>query len=296
MAADEAGALRTKLAFTEAHVERLEAELEELRVQLADQTIAKDVKEALATAAAAGTLGSPVSYSQLLRMIVETAADVIDAESAVLLLLDAEGDELVFDVTFGVEDEELHGLRLPLGHGIAGLVAATGQPIALSDAAGDPRVAREIAESLPYVPQSIICVPLFYNDRLIGVLEVLDKEGARPFTSHDIEILGAFARQAAVAIQQSSTHRNLAALMGEILESLGEGGDGGGELRHEATAFAARIEEDPAYRQTRELTELVHELSRYGEDELGACRAILQSFAEYLRGRQHPQGDIETVR
>ena len=219
---------------------------------------------------------------------------MIDAESAVLLLVDEEGDELEFDVTFGVEDEELQGVRLPLGHGIAGLVAATGQPLALSDAADDPRVSREIADSLPYVPTSILCVPLFYDDRLIGVLEVLDKDGGRSFTSRDIETLGAFAKQAAIAIRQSSTHRNLAALMGEILASLGD--DDGGGLRADATAFAARVESDPAYRRTRELTELVHEIGRHGEAELAACTEILRNFADYLRTREEPRGEIEPVR
>ena len=126
------------------------------------------------------------------------------------------------------------------------------------------------------------------------MLEVLDKDGGRSFTSHDIETLGAFAKQAAIAIRQSSTHRNLAALMGEILASLGdEGGDG---LRADATAFAARVEADPAYRRTRELTELVHEVSRHGEAELAACTAILRNFADYLRTRDEPRGEIEPVR
>ncbi|MBA2641534.1 MAG: GAF domain-containing protein [Actinobacteria bacterium] len=296
MSDETGGDVLKALANAEARVARQEEEIEALRAELADQRIAKDVREALTAAAAAGTLGSPVTHSQLLRMIIETAADVIDAESAVLLLLDEEGDELVFDVTFGVEDEEVRGVRLPIGHGIAGLVAASGQPIAVSDAAGDSRVAREIAESLPYVPQSILCVPLFYNDRLIGVLEVIDKEGGRSFTSRDIETLGAFARQAAVAIRQSRTHQNLAALMGEIMESLGDESLDRPTMRIEATDFAARIEEDSAYRQSRELMELVHEVSQYGEDELSACRSLVESFAEYLRTRTHPRGDIEPVR
>jgi GAF domain-containing protein len=278
-----------ELARAQARIAELETELEEAR---RDDAVARQVKQALTAAAAAGTLGSPLGYSELLRLIIRTAADVIDAESAVLLLVDEEGDELEFDVTFGVEDDELQGMRLPFGHGIAGLVAATGQPLALSDAADDPRVAREIADSLPYVPTSILCVPLFYDDRLIGVLEVLDKDGGRSFTSHDIETLGAFAKQAAIAIRQSSTHRNLAALMGEVLESLGET-DG---LRADATAFAARVEADPAYRRTRELTELVREVSRHGEAEVAACAAILRNFADYLRTREEPRGEIEPIR
>jgi len=288
--ADEgSGDLAVALASAEATIARQQEELDSLRAALEEQTTAQEVKQALAAAAAAGTLGSPVSYSELLRMIIETATDVIDAESAVLLLLDEEGDELVFDVTFGIEDEEVQGLRLPVGHGIAGLVAASGQPIAISDAAGDPRVAPEIAGALSYVPQSILCVPLLYRGRPVGVLEVLERDGGRSFTPRDIATLGAFAKQAAVAIRQSRAHRSLATLMADVLESLGDDDEGDRHALHtSATAFAARAEEDPSYRQTWELTQLVHEVSQYGEEETEACRSILRSFAEYVRSRPDP--------
>lgn len=286
---DEGSDLAGALARAEATIARHQEEIDSLRAALEGQTAAAEVKQALAAAAAAGTLGSPVGYSELLRMIIETATEVIDAESAVLLLLDEEGDELAFDVTFGIEDEEVQGLRLPIGHGIAGLVAATGQPIAISDAASDPRVAPEIAGALPYVPQSILCVPLLYRGRPIGVLEVLERDGGRSFTPQDIATLGAFAKQAAVAIRQSRAHRSLATLMADVLESLGDEDESERPtLRTSASAFAARAEEDPSYRRSWELTQLVHEVSQYGEEETDACRSILRSFAEYLRSRPDP--------
>ncbi len=285
MTDDVRGDLADALAGADETIARQQDEIEALRDRIVDQTFAGNLRELLKVAIAAGTLSSPVSHSELLRMIVETAADVIDAESAVLLLLDKEGDELVFDVTLGVDAEEVKGLRVPLGHGIAGLVAASGQPMAVSDAGGDPRVAPEIAESLSYVPQSILCVPLSYDDRIIGVLEVVDKDGDSSFTEHDVETLGLFAKLAAVAIRQSRAHHSLGALLGEVLDSLGDGDGVHEEIRNGATAFAARVEEDPAYGRARELTELVHELSQYGEDELGACQEMLRGFADYLRTR-----------
>jgi hypothetical protein len=66
-----------------------------------------------------------------------------------------------------------------------------------------------------------------------------------------------------------------------------------GELRvlePEALAFASRLEHDPTSRSTLALARLVQEIARAGEREAQACHAILESFAEYLRGRQTPGG------
>ncbi len=213
--------------------------------------------EALAVSAAAGTIASPVSHLRLLEMIVETAAHVLRANAASLLLLDDETEELVFQVATGPKADEARNVRVPLGHGVAGTVAVTGQPLAI---AGDhhPVQARDLSEQIGYEPSSLLCVPLYYGDRIIGVLELLDKRGADSFGPDDIDALTLFANQAAVAIEYSRTQGDLA-------------------------AAAAGL--DPAYGRTLELARLVHEIAQRGDAEFTACRALLTGFAEYLRSR-----------
>jgi len=252
------------------------------------------LKDVLAAAAIAGSLGSPVGHAELLNLVVETAAQVMHAESAVVLLLDQEGDELVFDVTLGVDVEEVEGLRVPLGQGIAGLVAASGQPMAVSNAEGDPRIAPELADVLSYVPRSVLCVPLRYNERVIGALEVLDKHGDTPFDAQDIETLGLFAKQAAVAIVQSRTHRSLRTLIGNALTELDNGQ--ASPAREQAAAVAATLEQSSAFGHARELTDLLVELSAYGDDEIEACLTLVRGFAAYVRARPRPgdtAGELE---
>jgi GAF domain-containing protein len=211
---------------------------------------------------------------------------VIFARAAALFLVDEEAEELIFEVALGSKAEEVKKFRVPLGHGIAGLVAVSGQPMAISNAENDPRQAADIAQSVGYTPQSILCVPLFYHDQIIGVLELLDKEGAPSFSATDMEDLGLFANQAAVAIEQSRTNRNLAALLAEVLRP--NGGANGGErqgLQERARAFAERLEEDVAFGRALDLARLVQEVAHQGENELKGCQAILRGFAEYLRSR-----------
>jgi signal transduction protein with GAF and PtsI domain len=269
----------------ERRIVQLEEEVDRLAVRLADDRLETGLRDALRLAATAGRLASPVTHSQLLRMIVETAAHVIAARGGALLLVDEEREELVFEVAFGSEAEELAGLRLPLGHGIAGLVAVSGQPMAISDAESDPRVASDVAQTIGYVPQALLCVPLLYDDRVIGVLELVDKEGGESFSGADIESLVLFANQAAVAIRQSRIHHDLATLIGDLLASLDPDTKDPVAPHNRARALAEHVEGDEAYRRVLSVVELVQEIAGHGEDELRTCQEILQSFAAYLRSR-----------
>ena len=242
---------------------------------------ARHLADALAISAAAGTIAAPVSHLRLLEMIVETAAHVLRAEAASLLLLEEETDELVFEVATGAKADETKKFRVPLGHGVAGTVAATGQPLAIAGVDNEAR-AKDISEQIGYEPSSLLCVPLYYGDRIIGVLELLDKRGAETFGPDDIDALTLFASQAAVAIEYSRTQGDLAAVVARLIESLGDGGEGN---PYDHRAVAAAVSDDPAYGRTLELASLVHEIARRGDAEFNTCRAFLSDFAEYLRSR-----------
>src|SRR3954447_13089867 len=158
------------LAQAQATIKRHEEEIQRLSRRLEDGRFAEELREAFVLASASGTIAAPVTYARLLEMIVATAAQVIAARAAALFLIDSETNELLFEVALGQKAAEVKKFRVPLGHGIAGHVAATGQPSAISGGT-DPRQAREIGESVGYVPRTILCVPLLYADRVIGVLE-----------------------------------------------------------------------------------------------------------------------------
>jgi GAF domain-containing protein len=112
-----------------------------------------------------------------------------------------------------------------------------------------------------------------------------------------MEDLGLFANQAAIAIEQSRTNRNLAALLGEVLQSIAGTTDSEGrELQEPARAFTESLEEDATFSQALNLARLVQEIAHQGENELQGCQAILRGFAEYLRSRPEPIGDLGTVR
>ena len=281
------------LAEARATITRQANELERLRRRLDDERFAEELRGVLVLAAAAGTIASPITHARLLQLIVETAADVIGARAGALFLVDEAHDELTFEVAIGPKAADVKRIRVPLGQGVAGLVAVSGQAIAIADAGRDPRHARDIAQQIGYYPETILCVPLFYGDRLTGVLELLDKDGAPAFSAADMNTLGLFANQAAVAIEQSRTHRNLAALLAELLRTPAAEET---TMSERARQFAVRIEaEDAAAGQALELAALVQEIAWVGEHEREACRTMLRAFADYLRQRPDSMANRGTL-
>jgi GAF domain-containing protein len=79
-------------------------------------------------------------------------------------------------------------------------VLVTRQPLVLDDLANDPRFARDVAESTGYVPKSLMAVPLLHDEEVLGVLQVLDRPQKQRFSLQEMELLGLFASQAAIAL------------------------------------------------------------------------------------------------
>ena len=288
MSQDARGSSANALERAHATITELQAEIAILRRQIDEQRLAVDLRRAFTLGSTAGVISAPVVPARLLEMIVQVAADVISARAASLFLIDPEQQDLVFEVAIGPKAEAVEKFRVPLGHGVAGIVALTGQAMAVSDVQSDPRHASDISRSVGYLPESILCVPLFYDDQVIGVLELLDKEGATSFGPSDIDHLGLFANLAAVAIEQSRVQGNLVALVSETLAPLDDAAAGTQPLVEKARALAQGLETDEAYRQTIEIARLVGEIAHQGEDERAAVQAILRGFAGYLRARGEP--------
>jgi GAF domain-containing protein len=107
-------------------------------------------------------------------------------------------------------------MRFPAGTGIAGWVLTTGEPLVVDDLSSDTRWSRSAAESTGYVPKSMMAVPLLVDERALGVLSVLDRPTESRVRLSEIDMLGLFANQAAIALDLlQRARRARAALAGE---------------------------------------------------------------------------------
>src|ERR671934_2943673 len=157
-------------------------------------------EDRLRAAVAAGVVGAEQGYRDLLQSIVEVARAIFSAKASSIFLHDEETDELVFEAVSGEGADELIGRRFPASTGIAGWVLVTRQPLVIEDVTQDPRFGKEVAESTGYVPKGMMAVPLLHEERSLGVLEVLDRPKDARFTLREMDLLGLFANQAAIAL------------------------------------------------------------------------------------------------
>src|SRR5262245_5051410 len=140
-------------------IDQQTAELDELRRRLADTRFADALRQILFLTANTSAIASSAAPEATLDSIVETAASVINVRAASLFLVDEERQDLVFQVSLGEKAVSTKQFRVPLGRGIAGYVAVTGQPIAVADTQQDSRFASDLAQATGYVPKTILCVP-----------------------------------------------------------------------------------------------------------------------------------------
>jgi GAF domain-containing protein len=179
------------------------------------------MSDRLHAAVAAGVIASEEEFNRLLRSIVEVARAIFGAQASSIFLLDEAADELVFAAVAGEVEQFLVGRRSPASTGVAGWVASSRTPLVLEDVQADPRFARDVAENTGYVPKGMMAVPLLDEERVLGVLQVLDRPQRSRFSLQEMELLGLFATQAAVALSLRETARSAwAALAGDEEASL----------------------------------------------------------------------------
>jgi transcriptional regulator with GAF, ATPase, and Fis domain len=265
----------------------LQRELEEARASLARQAMQIDrmqreaepggsaavFRELLHLSEVVGATVGETPYRALLNGIIEAAKRLFDAAAASIALLDHETNELVFAAA---AESSLIGMRFPAHQGIAGWVMMTGEPMAVGDVRRDPRFANDFAQSTGYVPRSILAVPMFVGDEVEGVLSVLDKASAATFGLDDMELLGLFARPAAIAVEQARMVGSIGTMLVGEMERLARE-EGATEISDGAVAALAGG--SSASDQTLQLARLVNTLGRRSDRSREMAIEILSAVA-----------------
>jgi hypothetical protein len=137
--------------------------------------------------------------ARMLSAVVKTAAGVFDAAATSLALCSADGS-LSYQAAWGAGADEVVGMRLEAGQGIAGRVVATGVGEVVQDCRNDPDFAAATARGTGYVPYTMLVMPLKQGERAIGTLSVLDRRDGQPYTADNIERGNLFAELTVTAL------------------------------------------------------------------------------------------------
>jgi signal transduction histidine kinase len=145
-------------------------------------------------------LASTLELNPLLNRIIDVARDISEANAASILLYDSVAHQLYFQVATNM-DPLMRGLAVPMDS-IAGWIITNRQPLRIADVSKDKRHFNTVAKTIGYDAQNLIGVPLITKNKVIGVLEVLNKLDGE-FTETDQDMLTAIGAQAAIAIENT---------------------------------------------------------------------------------------------
>jgi len=154
-------------------------------------------------------LAGTLDIHEVLALIMQKMSSVLRPDHWSLLLVDEQRKDLVFEIAVGEGAERLKSMRLPIGEGVAGSVAATAEPLLVPDVRADPRFAARFDDASGIVTGSLLAVPLRSKGRVLGVIELVNPRGGHPFDEVDRRTLEALADYAAIAIDNARAYERI---------------------------------------------------------------------------------------
>ncbi|MBU2103084.1 MAG: GAF domain-containing sensor histidine kinase [Candidatus Omnitrophota bacterium] len=168
----------------------------------------KHVLDLLSAYGAGKEVAATFEFKRCLDILVEKIANLLSVEIVSLMLKEKGTDELVMEISRGIENDAAKSAKVKIGDGIAGWIASSGEALLVEDITKDERFSSCGGK---YYTNSLLSVPLTVNNEVIGVINVNNKTSKTVFSSDDLDILRIVADLAAVAIENARFRRDAAA-------------------------------------------------------------------------------------
>jgi len=240
-------------------------------------------------------VNSTLNLETLLDRMLEIFTDVLNAEAGSILLLDEEKDELFFAAATGEKKDSIKNIRVPIGEGVVGWVAREDKPVLIADAQNDPRFFKQADQKTKFKTKTIVAVPLKTKEKLIGVVEILNKKDGL-FNEEDLNLLEALSNQAAVAIENAKLYENLKTLFLNTVKSLAAAIEtkdiytrGHSErVTQYSLIIARKLGMDSSEIEKLRLAALLHDIGKIGIDESILRKPAKLSPSEFEEIKKHP--------
>jgi len=166
-------------------------------------------------------LTSSLDQTVVRRRAMEAITRLMNAETGSLLLIDKKTDELFFEVALGDKGETLKEIRLKIGEGIAGWVAASGTSLVIHDVLKDKRFQGRFDKKSKFQTRNMVCVPVEIKGGRIGVIQAINKVGGS-FNNDDLKLFQLFASQVAIALDNARLYEEIKETFYNTSEALAE--------------------------------------------------------------------------
>ena len=148
-------------------------------------------------------LNSTYDLASLLKKIVSAAEELIETEAASIMLLDEGTGKLRFAIASNIKPHEMEDIVVPLEGSIAGWIVMHGEPRVIEDVAQETNHWQGVDDAIEFHTRNLLGVPMRTHDKVIGVLQAVNKVNEQRFTDDDIIMLRTLASQAGVAIENA---------------------------------------------------------------------------------------------
>ncbi len=237
------------------------------------------------------TLNSILNIKEILAFTLQLVATELKAKRASLMLLDKATNELVIEASVGLDEQLAKTIRVPLGVGIAGWVAREGKALLVEDIEQDPRFTSQ-RDGKTYDSKSfisaplVLSVPIQYQKRIIGVININNKEDGGVFTKSDLAFVSTLANQAAIAIENArifeklkETHMDAITALAEALEAKdATTARHSHRILHLAMQVADRLGLDEDAKERLRYAAVLHDIGK-----IGIAERILQKSEQLTR-------------
>ncbi|MBM4284017.1 MAG: GAF domain-containing protein [Deltaproteobacteria bacterium] len=165
-------------------------------------------------------LNSSFDIQTVLTRAMDYVEGLLGAEASSIFQVDQVRGDLFFRLVRGEKADQLREMRLNFGEGIAGAVALSEEPLLISDTSRDPRFCRRFDNSSGFATRSVLCAPLKSRDRLVGVMEVLNKRDPRGFDEQDRDVLLLVGNLIGTALENARLYGRLQERLSATMEEL----------------------------------------------------------------------------
>jgi len=210
--------------------------------------------------------------------MLETSSARLKAAGASILVRKEDSGALTFLAATGEVADQVIGLEIPAGKGVAGFVLMSGQPMAISEPDDESGFYAEVDKATGFSTEHILAVPLRFRNDVIGVLEYVNRAGDEPataFTPDEMDLATVYAESVAALVN--------AFFEADLLYDLSSRVAHTEEERKEVQTWLRSMRDVSSHGRALELAALINELSSMGDAEIELCRKMLESIIQYSR-------------
>ncbi|MFH1626027.1 MAG: HD domain-containing phosphohydrolase [Pseudomonadota bacterium] len=256
----------------------------------------KKIRQFTTLAEVSAILNSTLDQEEVRKRAMEAATTIMNCEVSSLLLLDDNTNELYFEVALGDKGDTVKEIRLKAGEGIAGWVAKHGEPLVICDVSNDPRHFKGADERSHFVTRDMVCVPLKVKDKVIGVLEGLNKLDGEVFNDEDLKLFQLLANQVAIAIDNARLYEEIQETFLQTAQALADAIEKrdpytGGHTKRVVTysiAIAEHLNMDPSEKECLKISAILHDIGKIGIEDIILRKPSKLNEDEFNEIKKHP--------